>query len=140
MNDELHAYWQSYFETLAWKLGLKDWDIRVSRDASDWQCDGDVNIWEGQRRATIRLNANLFRPGTGEQFNQRRVAIHELLHCHAEPLDRVFDLGFPDVETADAPAIATVKRFYVEARERLVDTLASAIAPHLPLPLEWTAK
>lgn len=140
MTDEVHAYWQVYFRELADRIGLTDWEIRISRDAAPFHSDGDVGVLEGQRRADIRLNHNSFRPCNAERFNQRRVALHELLHCHAEPLDRVFELGFPDVENVDAPAIATVKRFYEEARERLVDTLASAMAPHFPLPVEWTPK
>jgi hypothetical protein len=132
MNDAQHAYWQGYLRDLADRLGLKDWDVRINRDKPDGNCGADCLVWYGQKRATVRLNPDLFRRTDPEgRADQRWTITHECLHCHMEYADEAVRLASKD---DDAPRTALFIEYYRRASELVIDGIATAIAPLLPLP------
>lgn len=136
MTDAEYATWQAYFRHLADEYGLRDWDIRVKRDRPDANCGADCLVWYAQRRATIRLGENPFdRVGVEARHDQRRMALHELTHCHVELADEAVRLAIKD---SDSPRDGLFREYYKRASEMTVDVIASAIAPRFPLPPETT--
>lgn len=132
MTDAEHAHWQSYFRALADVLGLKDWDVRIRRDKPNQGDGADCLIWYAQKRASIRLNREPFAmTGDDAREDQRRMAVHELIHCHVEYADEAVRLAFKE---SDDPRDALFQEYYKRASELTVECLASAIAPLLPLP------
>lgn len=132
MTDAEHDRWQSYLRLLADMLGLKDWDVRVKRDKPDPSCGADCLIWYAQKRASIRLNNEPFAlTGDDAREDQRRMAIHELIHCHVEYADEAVRLAFKD---SGDPRDALFQEYYKRASEMTVECIATAIAPLLPLP------
>jgi hypothetical protein len=133
MTDAEHAHWQAYTRMIADQLGLKDWDIRISQDRpSNEGTNGGCLVWYGQRRATIALDRDLIKGRTDElRIDQRNVVIHELLHCHWELLEESVRLAFKD---DDSPRSELFKVYFNRSSELTLDSIATAIAPLLPLP------
>jgi hypothetical protein len=112
--------WQAYVRTIADALRLKDWEFDIVQQAPS----GDDSIASvqpvyGRKLAILRLSEGFLNDSYVEQ---RHTLVHELIHCHAAPLQRL--LESEEHMTAGAR----------QAIEYCVDGLADAIAPLLPLP------
>jgi hypothetical protein len=112
--------WAPYVRQIADTLHLKDWEILISPQAPA----GDETIASiqpiyGRKSALLRLSDGFL---TDSATDQRHTLVHELIHCHAAPLQRL--LESEEHMTAGAR----------QAIEYCVDGLADAIAPLLPLP------
>ena len=130
MTDAQHAHWLAYLRDLADRLGLKDWDIRLERgEPQNGNALGSNHLQYGQRRCYIYLSSDLF---AEKPEDHRWVCVHELLHCHFDPLDDAMD----DVadRLADDKATELARAVYKRQREHTLDHIATAIALYLPLP------
>jgi hypothetical protein len=112
--------WQPYVRQLADKLCLKDWQIEISVE----QPAGDNSIASvqpiyGRKYAVLRFSEGFLNDPKTEQ---RHTLVHELLHCHLAPLQRL-------LETEEH-----LTHGGKMALEYCVDGLADAIAPLLPEP------
>lgn len=141
MTEEDWAYLEVYYRELAERLGLREWDLRVSRDmpeASEGapadEVDAQSRIMETGAYSTLRVHAG-FREGAPEV--QRETILHELMHLF---LEWVYDDASSTIEGLAAPQTNTVAQELLRRQyERVVDRLASAIAPMYPLP-DWPAR
>jgi hypothetical protein len=101
-------------------MHLKDWRIEVYEDAPGG-ADAIASCAPvgGRKLAVIRLGESFL---TDSSIDQRHTLIHELLHCHLGPMQRMLEAGEP------IPAAAML------AIEYAVDGLADVIAPLVPEP------
>jgi hypothetical protein len=116
-----------YISDLAALLGLDGWTIVLSDDPADDGSYADIQVVYGQRCATIRV-APEWRTWPPELL--RSTIVHELFHCHLEPVCELASDLFDTMTKKPAPANAAVHYLI----ERTVDVLAESIAPYLPLP------
>lgn len=112
--------WTSYIRQLADALHLRDWRIEVSEElpAGENSIASCQPVY-GRKYAVIRLSEGFLNDDHDEQ---RHTVIHELLHCHTGPMNRLLE--------AEESFTASVR----QTMEYMVDGLADAIAPLLPLP------
>lgn len=117
-----------YVSDLARDYGLTDWEISFKTAPCGGDAQADITCTYGQRRATIALAHDF---ATYEPQRQRRVLIHELTHCHLDPIDTV---------THNLERILGVAAYGVhyeainDAVEWAADIIATAIAPKFALP------
>jgi hypothetical protein len=102
------------------KLCLRDWQLLLSEE----QPSGENSIASiepiyGRKFATLRMSEGFLNDTPSEQ---RHTLVHELLHCHLAPLQRLIE------------ANNEMTQAYKMAIEYAVDGLADAIAPLLPVP------
>jgi hypothetical protein len=112
--------WAAYVCDLKNHLHLRDWQIAISEE----QPAGDNSIASiepiyGRKFATLRMSEGFLNDPPSEQTH---TLIHELLHCHLAPLQRLIE------------ANNEMTPGYKMAIEYAVDGLADAIAPLLPEP------
>jgi hypothetical protein len=132
MTDAEHAFWLGYLRALASLLRLKDWDIRLDRgDPESNSAWASNSLTFGRRRATVRMHSALLNEAPEDQ---REACIHELLHCHFDPLDDA--MGDALDLLGDDKATKLARDVYNRQREHALDHIATAIAPLLPLPGE----
>lgn len=119
----------AYVRWLANEVGLRDWTIRIDRDADGSEgAMASVRVVRGRKFAAIRLGADW---ATFTPDEVRHTLVHELVHAHTAPLDFIVE------DTADAlgsHAYAMLVVGWNLAHETTVDALADVIAPHMPLP------
>jgi hypothetical protein len=112
--------WLPYFRSTADKLSLRDWRIEIDEARpSSPAAIASVCCCEGRKYATIYLNDCFF---TDSRSDQRHTVAHELVHCHAAPYAKAVEM-----RTGDDQVLKLLM-------EIMVDGLADAIAPLLPLP------
>jgi hypothetical protein len=130
VNDEQVRYWQAYIRALADLLDLRDWEVILTREWPDSNSAWASNFtYYGQRRCEIRINPTLFFQESAE--SQRRIITHELLHCHTDGVWEAIRIYCNGQEGAEA---SLFERYFKQQGEWMVDSLATAIAKHLPLP------
>ena len=139
MTDDEWAYVGEYVERLKDALGLHEYAVRIEREPPDADPEHDVALIDAQmyvyREAPIgrlRLHAD-FREGTPE--DQRSTIVHELLHLPTDPV--IVDVLEHVKQIASFEAGRVIDRQATWAYERMVERLAIAIAPLLPLP-DWS--
>lgn len=135
-RDELGAY----LGHLADLMGLRDWTIGLANDPPQSDphdghiVEGECLVSYGRKVAMIAVPANWDDQAPDEL---RRVLVHELIHCHQEPVQWAFNtaanrLGF------EAGSVA--RDAFTGAFEVAVDGIATAWARTLPLPVKEKAK
>ena len=130
MDDATFAFWQEYVREIADLFDLKDWDVILSRQNPESESAWASNYtYYGQRRCDIHLHADNFFVEPPE--NQRRIVIHELLHCHT---DNVFEASRIYLSGKEGDEASLFERYFKQQSEWMVDSLATAIAKHFPLP------
>lgn len=112
-------------------VGLRDWTVIVDEEPpDDPKAQADVRVDLRRRALALRFAANF--AGLTED-EQRHALAHELLHVHVELLGgRVRQLSPEFGRTA----WAVFWSGYEEETERVVDALASVVAPLLP-SIDW---
>lgn len=109
-------------------LGLSGWTVTVLRDAADVTAWADIEAHSQANTADLRLAHDFWRQSA---VRQRLVLTHELIHLVTSRVDRM-------VDTLEEPigklAFAVFEPQYSDATERMVEHLATVIAPTLPLP------
>jgi hypothetical protein len=132
MNDAQHAFWQRYLRDLADRLGLKDWRIDLERDQpADDRHGASCSAYPGQQRVAIRLSRTFL--DTYSPAEQRQAALHEVLHPHFERTDDPLWVAI-DNGHGDTALLRLIRDLQRNEREYVIDNLATAIAPLLPLP------
>ena len=106
------------------QLGLRDWDVGVSKTKKSSKTNyAHIEIPIGQKRAVIVLGKafhDLSREG------QREVLVHELIHCHFDPIEKFINNALDgSVDEAAALALHVGMRHFIEFG---VDGLATAIS------------
>jgi hypothetical protein len=123
-TDQVAAYIERAQETLM----LLDLTIKVTEEQAPEDTYADISVHDEAPEATIRLAHSFW---TLSAEDQRRVLVHELLHCHLAALSNLKD----DLEkTLGLAAFELFAASFERAEERTVDKLARIIAPLLPLP------
>lgn len=116
-------------EQLIDQLKLADWTIELARFAADSDCLASITVTYGRRWAVINLCTDF---ATQAPEIQRHTLIHELLHCHTDPIKANLEnvitelYGKVSWNTLWGPLHRDV--------ELLTDDLANAIATFFPLP------
>lgn len=130
MTDDVHDYWQQYTQEIAKQLGLGHWDIRVSRQ---YPTNGDalasISCWYGQNRATVKFCNSFFHDYSPEE--QRRTVAHEVVHIFADRMQGTVEMAVDGDNDEKAPPWY---RFFYRDFELMVDQMAVAVSPFLPLP------
>lgn len=117
-----------YTRQLAVAMGLGGWHIEESADPASEGCLAEIEPTYGQRHAKLALCA------TWEELpkeEQRNTIVHELLHVALAPLSQ---LAFDIVEALDEGAAKTARASLNLSEEYIVDALAEAWSPYMPLP------
>lgn len=116
--------WTPYFRVIADRLALKDWQVTI-KDEAPADCDhvASVATTEGRKVAGVWLSEE-FLKRDGDY--QRHTVVHELIHLHHAYVDH---LGLRHVGDKQRELIKA-------GLEYMVDGLADAISPMLPLPSE----
>lgn len=110
-------------------LRLTDWTVELAKEPADDDCLASVNVTYGRRWAVINVCKD-FTTETPEV--QRHTLIHELVHCHTDPiranLQHVIGRLYGTVawESIYGPLHRDI--------ELCTDDLANALAPFFPLP------
>lgn len=129
LSDAEHAAWERYIRHLGDALLLRDWELDLSRENSSNDSWASINVSDVANQATIRFGLE-WPQHTPDQ--QREFVVHELLHVHADRLQRVI------VQLAEQwsenSACQFAKETHRKETEILVNSLARLLAPHLPLP------
>lgn len=122
-----------YMAYLAEEVGLRDWSISLSDDPCDDVLAGTCQPIRGRRVACIALNSAWM---DADPCDLRETIVHELLHCHTEPItyplaslrDLVGSVIHDHLETTQSMAL-----------EFAVDAIASSFARRLMMPDAWLA-
>jgi hypothetical protein len=123
---------QRYVRQLADALRLRDWTIEVQDDPCDDDAHGQIKIAYGRRQAAIWLSRD-----NVELEKVRHTVVHELIHCHLEPMRWSLNNAQEVLGSIPFGIFAGAAE---DALELAVDGLADAIAPHMPLPMrDWSA-
>jgi hypothetical protein len=122
----------SWLDTAAAMLGLTDWEIELVTDADlPDDCLARVNVPTGRRTAEIKVGAEFAKSSPEER---RATLVHELLHCHFDPITDLSHRVLPSALGDQAWHV------YDQASEMVIeqaiDAVAVAVAEFLPLPPE----
>lgn len=117
---------ERYVRALADELRLKDWRITVADEPCDDHAQAQVSIPYGRRCAIIYIS-----PEDCGIEGARQAIVHELLHCHFEPINWAVNNA---ADPLGSLAFGVLEGSVSDATELAIDTLAEAIAPMLPLP------
>jgi len=101
------------------RLLLQDWEIRLYFAELEDQSEADCEALPEYRRACLRFDLS--------QITMEKAAwyvVHELMHCHVEPLARHSNRV---IEEADPAGAGLVKKFALDYEEGLVSDLATII-------------
>ncbi len=119
--------WLPYVRQLADAMGLKDWSFKIDDEVSDDHCDAQIRCIYGQRRAVIRLGAQL---DAYDPEKQRGIIAHELIHCHLALIDAAARYVEPALGSVAWPLFEGAM---ADANEQATDAIAVVLAPFLPL-------
>ena len=121
--------WSLYVERLQEPMNLMDWRVEILDDPCEDDSYATVNCIYGQKKAELKLCEGFNDLSRDEQ---RSTFVHELTHCH---LWVIQEMGEEDLaQFLSSGEKEMYSRSFRRAIEYAVDSLASAIAPHLPLP------
>jgi len=120
-----------YMRWVADEIGLRDWTLTIRRSPLDIDDDAfaRVDCTYGRRLATVTLCKDFAQL---DHDVQRHCLLHELLHCHLDPLHSLWANAVPEVVGKAAWMI-----FDNASRQQIefaVDALADFLGPKLPLP------
>lgn len=124
-----------YARHLASLLGLRDWSIELDEAKPDdlpgyrFATDAELEAHPHANMALLRVAAHLL---DAEPEYQRRVIVHELLHCHRARSDRMVREDLEDL--IGKPADRLFWAGYSRQREIEIESVATVLAPFLPLP------
>lgn len=118
--------------TLADAMALRDWTITVAHDPpGDAESVMLVELAAEQKRLRLRAAPDFWAMTDREK---RRHLAHELVHAHLRDLWETTRQAIAH-EVGGASGRVLTRQIAIE-KERVVDVLATVLAPHLP-ELEW---
>lgn len=127
------AQWEAlggYIRTVADSLGLRDWQFSVKREPCDDDSQAEILCTYGRKHAEVRVGADWM---DCEPTRQRLVVVHELLHCHLDPIGKLAHNDLPQV--LGQPASALLAEVVQRDIEFAVDGIAEAVAGFFPEPV-----
>lgn len=126
-TDQLAAY----VREVADRIELKDWRFTVGiAVCSDPHRAAEIETIYGRRRATITVSPETI---AGDRDELRLTVVHELVHVHTNPIRAQLD----NVESVlGKPAFTTIWNATTDVLELATESIACALAPHMPLPPE----
>lgn len=131
MTDARHDAYATYVREVADLMELRDWRFHVAiellkEDRYEAECD----ITYGRRHACIRIAPHTL---TQDRESIRQIIVHELVHCHTNPIrDQLENI---EAQLGKA-AYTTIHNATTDVLELSTEALANALAPYLPLPPE----
>lgn len=132
MTDKQRKGLLRYIGMLARNMNLADWQIYLSPEpCSNPALAASVSCTPGRKIAHINLAANWFEQ---DHVSQRHVLVHELLHIHADQEFQLIEDTLPTL--IGSTAYHAFEKAYRNLHEHGVDAIASALAPHFPVPVE----
>lgn len=117
--------WDSYVRCMSDLMGLRDWQVAMSKDHCSNDADAQVDWIEGTKSARIRVSDEFL--STMDEERQREVIAHELAHLH-------FELARVIAERA----MGNRWEDFRDAFEVGIDAMSMIIGPKLPLPSHVT--
>lgn len=117
-----------YTRQIAVSMGLGGWVIEESETPASEGCYAEIEPTYGQRHAKLSLCA------TWEELDpieQRDTIVHELIHVHLASLTQ---LAYDIVDGLEPAATKASQAALNLAEEYIVDAMANAWAPFMPLP------
>ncbi len=131
MKRKQHKALAAYVRDTANRLALRDWTVALNvgplREADH---NGQVECVYGRRYAVVTVPPDFDRQ---PRETQRHTVVHELVHCHLDPLRLVVE----NLETNLGDALYGVTMgTHRDATEYATDALADAFSPLIPLPPE----
>lgn len=131
------SQWDDLGEYVRWvadQLGLRDWTFTLDRLPITAEADRDawamVTAIYGQRHARIQFCHDWCTLGANVR---RKCVVHELLHCHVNQIHILLQNQLPSM-LGDA-GWEPVNQGVRYQTEHIVDAIAVAVAPLLPVPL-----
>ena len=103
-------------------LGLRDWVITISTKKAEQGSFAQIAPVDGQKRAVLFLGRRFWGLPVPEK---RRVLIHELLHCHLDPLEKFVGHATEGLDEVACQAIHAGVRQHIEF---IADGLATELA------------
>lgn len=123
---------REYTETLASCMGLADWTIEITFEVCGDDAHAEIECVYGQRLARISVSKNWL---SMSRESQRSTLVHELVHALLAPLSQMaYDMV--NSLTTNEGAQDVAKAALTGSEEWVVDPIAIAWAPNLPLPEE----
>lgn len=117
-----------YTRQIAVAMGLGGWHIEQSADPASEGCLAEIEPTYGQRHAKLSLCAEW---DTLPPEEQRDTIVHELVHVHLASLTQ---LAYDLVQELDPSAVKVAQAALNLAEEYVVDAMAGAWSPYMPLP------
>jgi hypothetical protein len=125
-RDELGKY----VRNMADLMGLRDWHLKLMNDPpDDPEAAACCEVIYGQKYALIRFHRDWT---SADPEELRSTVIHELIHCHVEPMRWSVNNVKHVVGTAMFEVIFDA---FSDALEVAVDGMARAWAESMPLPV-----
>ena len=129
INDIEHAVSEAYLRLLADQMGLRDWDIDLAREyADDPETGAECRTTYGRKCATIVFGQAWF---DNDPETQRYYCVHELLHCHTQPIHTALQNLHGRI---GADSYEIIKGVHQDAMEYAIDGIGVGYAKFLPLP------
>lgn len=125
-----------YIRDMADLCGLRDWHLILEGHVPDRDNEDDdtshpaaqIEVTYGRRLACIRV-ASDWATWTPEEL--RQTVIHELIHCHQEPMRWSINNC---KHVVSPPMMSVLYAAFTDGMERATDDIATAWAETLPLP------
>lgn len=134
LNGDRHELGE-YIRDLADLMGLRDWYISMKQGDPEDQIHGaECDVRYGQKCAEIAFRSDWVEWDADEV---RWLAVHELLHCHMEPMRwAVNNTKF----TVGDSAFNVIGNSFLDAMELALDGIAREWSKTLPLPIKAKEK
>lgn len=123
MLDPRKEVFNPYLRAIADLMGLRDWTVGIDHDPPDSDHVASIDCRYGRKFAWVKLSEAFL---DSEPDRQRQTIVHELTHCHFEPMRRLL-LGLVEDNIWNAIDLPF---------EYGVDGVAEVMAARLPLPAE----
>lgn len=133
MTEAEYKVLDGYVRTIADRLGLRDWAVKVGRHPSGEGTGADMHGVYGRKIAHIRVCAE-FRQES--EVDQRHYIVHELVHCHFESIRHLIECGLPSAQALSGAAQQVLYQSFYQQLEYGVDAIAVVIASYMP-PIVW---
>lgn len=121
-----------YVRSLADVMGLRDWHINLMHDPpDDPEHAACVDVRYGRRVVNVHFHPSW---AQNEPETLRSTCVHELLHCHLKPTEWAINNASGALGMV---GFTILHGSYMDALEVAIDSMATAWAETLPLPIEY---
>lgn len=135
-GEETRPALAAYFREVADRIGLRDWTIELNYEEETpvSSAHASVECVYGRRLCVVHFGPSFW---TQSREEQRNTVVHELVHCHLDPMDAVVR----DMETQLGSFVHSVLQDnHHRSVELAADAIATAVAWAFPLPPEGLAR